>query len=106
MIRIKLVCATGVSSNLLVDVLTRKTQDKKIHCEITASSIMNIQNAIDTSDVVILGPQYGYKLEDIQALAKNKCAIVTLKEYEYSSINADQIIDKAIVSYNTFKNND
>ncbi|WP_041139403.1 PTS sugar transporter subunit IIB [Beduini massiliensis] len=103
MIKIKLVCATGVSSNLLVDVLKRKAAEKKVDCEITSSSSMNITDAVNSSDVLVLGPQYGYKLSEVQALADGKCAVVTLKEYEYSSIEADKILDKAVEAYNAFK---
>lgn len=103
MIKIKLVCATGVSSNLLVDVLKRSADKKNVDCTITSSSSMNITNAVDNCDVLVLGPQYGYKLDEVNTLAAGKCAIVTLKEYEYSSVEADNIIDKAVVAYNAFK---
>lgn len=103
MIKIKLVCATGVSSNLLVEVLNRKATEKKMDCEVTSGSSMNIESAVNSCDVLVLGPQYGYKLEEVKALAEGKCAVVTLKEYEYSSIEAENIINKAVEAYNAFK---
>lgn len=103
MIKIKLVCATGVSSNLLVDELNRKASSRKLDCEVSAGSSMNLVEAVDECDVLVLGPQYGYKLEEVNELANGKCAVVTLKEYEYSSVEADNILNKAIEGYNAFK---
>ncbi len=103
MIKIKVVCATGISSNLLVDYLERKASEKKLDVEVTSGSSMNIKEAVETCDVLVLGPQYGYKLEEVNEMAAGKCAVVTLKEYEYASVEADNILNKAVEAYNAFK---
>lgn len=101
MLKIKVVCATGLTSNLLVNAMQREAEKANIQCEIAAGTGMNIKEAVATSDVVVLGPAYGYKLEEVNALASQKCAVVTLKEYEYASTEAKNIVLKAVEAYKT-----
>lgn len=98
MIKISLVCATGLSSNMLVDTLKRKADEKKIDCTIKSFAAMDFTAAIEACDVLVLGPQYGYKLEEVEAKAAGKCQIVTLKEYEYGPLEAGNILDKVVAA--------
>lgn len=95
---ILLICASGMSTSLLVTKMIAEGELRKIeNLNIFACSVDEIDQHIDNYDVVLLGPQIRYKLNSVSALAtsKNKgCAVID--SISYGRVDGKSTLDQAI----------
>lgn len=87
--KILLVCAGGASTSILMKKMTRYAQEQGIELEIKAKGVGQYEEHIAGCDVILLGPQVSYKLEEIQAAAGRPVAVI--QPYDYAVGNADNI---------------
>lgn len=79
--KVLLICAQGMSTSLLVEAMYRNAQEEDVIEAISADSLKQV---IDEYDVVLLGPQIRYKLNDMKALGEargKKVAMVDMRAY-------------------------
>lgn len=69
MLRIRLFCANGMSTSLLVKKMEEAAKEKGKEVDIKAYPILEMERLIKEADVALLGPQVGYQL----AKAKEIC---------------------------------
>ena len=62
MITIRLFCAAGMSTSLLVNKMIASAKDKGIEVDIEAFPESQMDKRLDNVDVALLGPQVGYTL--------------------------------------------
>lgn len=67
---IRLFCAAGMSTSVLVNKMQEAAKEKGKDADIAAFSITDMDHMLDGVDVVLLGPQVGFQL----AKAKELCA--------------------------------
>ncbi len=69
MLKIRLFCANGMSTSLLVKKMEEAAAEKGKDVDIKAYPILDMERLIEEADVALLGPQVGYQL----AKAKEIC---------------------------------
>ena len=69
MLKIRLFCANGMSTSLLVKKMEEAALEKGKEVDIKAYPILDMERLADEADVALLGPQVGYQI----AKAKEIC---------------------------------
>ena len=62
MLRIKLFCASGMSTSVLVNKMRDAAKKKGLEVDISAYPESQMDKYLDEMDVALLGPQVGYRL--------------------------------------------
>lgn len=62
MVTIKLFCASGMSTSVLVNKMKEAAKAKGVDAEIIAFPESQMDRHLDSMDVALLGPQVGYTL--------------------------------------------
>lgn len=62
MLKIRLFCANGMSTSLLVKKMEEAAKEKGKEVDIKAYPILDMERLIGEADVALLGPQVGYQL--------------------------------------------
>jgi len=88
--RIMLVCAGGMSSGLLMKQMRSYFQENGIDGTIQAMSMANCQDPYHQYDVVLIGPQVGYRLADIRESTGLPCAVIP--SFDYATANCSNIM--------------
>ncbi|WP_053218300.1 PTS sugar transporter subunit IIB [Virgibacillus senegalensis] len=95
--KIALLCALGMSTSLLVDRMKKAAADRAIEAEIDAYSVDEIDEQLQTSDVILLGPQIRYKQNELFKKAKQAdtpIAIIDMKAYGLR--DGKKVLDQAL----------
>ena len=70
--KILLVCAGGMSTSLVMKNIRAAFGEDEADWSVNADSVENLEQIIDDYDVVLLGPQIGYKKNQLLEIAKEK----------------------------------
>ena len=70
--KILLVCAGGMSTRLVMKKIRAAFGEDEADWSVNADSVENLEQIIDDYDVVLLGPQIGYKKNQLLEMAKEK----------------------------------
>ena len=69
MLKIRLFCAGGMSTSLLVTKMRAAAEEAGVEADIEAHGVGSIERRLDDSiDVVLLGPQIGYQKAQVKAV--------------------------------------
>lgn len=102
MIKIKLFCAAGFSTSMLVEKMVEAAKEQNLEVDIQAHSHANLRDYITDTDVVLLGPQVGYALTK----AKEVCdpiglPVEVIPMVDYGTMNGQKVLEFAM---NLYKN--
>ena len=79
---ILLVCNAGMSTSILVRNMVKAAEELGVDCHIEAKSLTQAKKELDGVDVILLGPQIGYELNNVKEIAPTiPSAVVDMKEY-------------------------
>lgn len=95
---ILLVCASGMSTGLLVNKMRAEGEKRKLqNLEIFACSVDEMEKYIDKHDVVLVAPQIRYKEKYIYGLAssRNK-GYAIIDGINYGRVDGNKILDQAL----------
>lgn len=85
MLKIRLFCAGGMSTSLLVRKMEAAAADEGLEVDIIAHGVSSIDRRIDDSvDVVLLGPQIGYQKAAAKAACDKygiPCEVIPMTDY-------------------------
>jgi PTS system cellobiose-specific IIB component len=70
-----LACAAGMSTSLLVMKMQEAAKKANKDYHITAMSIDSFEETDEAYDVVLLGPQVGYRLEQVREMVDGKAPV-------------------------------
>ncbi|MGL5296574.1 MAG: PTS sugar transporter subunit IIB [Culicoidibacterales bacterium] len=96
MTRIKLFCAGGMSTSMLVNKMKEAAHKQGIEVEIAAYPETDIANQVAHCDVVLLGPQVGYCLTNVQNVCepyKIPCGVIPM--VDYGMMNGEKVLEFA-----------
>lgn len=71
MMNVLLVCATGMSTSLLVNRMKEAAETKEIEFQIEAHPVGQIEKYGEAADDILLGPQVRYELKNVK-----KCFLI------------------------------
>lgn len=70
--KIRLFCAAGMSTSVLVSKMQEAAKEKGKVVDIAAYPIQEMERHLDDTDVALLGPQVGFQLSKAKALCEPK----------------------------------
>ena len=76
MLKIRLFCANGMSTSLLVKKMEEAAKEKGEEVDIKAYPILDMERLIGEADVALLGPQVGYQLAKAKEICEAKAVPV------------------------------
>ena len=79
--RIHLVCSAGLSTSLLVNNMKKSAPADDV---IDAGPFAALEEIVDDYDVILVGPQVRFKLDDIKEICRKhgkRCALIDMRVY-------------------------
>lgn len=81
---IRLFCAAGMSTSLLVNKMREAAKVKGKNADIAAFPIAELEQEVNHTDVALLGPQVGFQLEKAKKICEPKgvpVAVIPMADY-------------------------
>lgn len=104
MIRIRLFCAAGFSTGMLVKKMEDAAKSRNVKVDIKACPQGKLDSNIDDADVALLGPQVAYTLEKSKVLCEKKgVPIGVIPMADYGLMNGDGVLTFAMKLINDYK---
>lgn len=101
MYKIALVCENGASTGMVVKKMREAAISKGIQVEITAYPYTQLENFIEESDAILLGPQLAFKKEIIlKTFSEHANKIDVIKSMDFGMMNGEKILNDAITLIN------
>lgn len=79
--KILLVCAGGVSTSLLMKKMKTYWSGEGINLEIDAVSVSDYDEVKDNFEIILVGPQIGYRIDEIRSQSGLPTAIIPSMDY-------------------------
>ena len=92
--KIILVCNAGMSTSLLVQKMQNEAKSRGLDIEIEARPMAEAMEALDTADILLLGPQIGYAKGDFEKATDKPVDVIAM--VDYGRMNAPKILDDAL----------
>ena len=97
MVTIKLFCAAGMSTSMLVSKMKKVAEAKGIEANIEAFSESQMEKHLDGLDVALLGPQVGYTLPKAKIICEPAGVPVdVIPMVDYGMMNGEKVLDFAL----------
>lgn len=97
MVTIKLFCASGMSTSVLVNKMKEAAKNKGVDAEIAAFPEAQMDKHLDSMDVALLGPQVGYTLGKAKKLCDPKgVPVEVIPMVDYGMMNGAKVLDLAL----------
>ena len=90
-----LVCATGMSTSLLVNRMKETAETKEIEFQIEAHPVGQIEKYGEAADDILLGPQVRYELKNVKKMFLDK-PVEIIKMQDYGTMNGAKVLDTAL----------
>ena len=95
MYHVILCCEWGASTSLLVEKLRKTASDQNLEIEISAISIRDLDNHIQSSpcNMIMLGPQIAYKFKTLQnRYANSNIKLTKIPPEDYAMLNSESVM--------------
>ncbi|MBT2618033.1 MULTISPECIES: PTS sugar transporter subunit IIB [unclassified Bacillus (in: firmicutes)] len=94
---ILLCCSAGMSTSLLVNKMEKAAVEEGLSVKIQAVATMEVRNHINEVDVILLGPQVRYQLNDIKKIGNEKgIPVDTINPMHYGTCNGKEVLRTAL----------
>ncbi|TCP30988.1 PTS system cellobiose-specific IIB component [Scopulibacillus darangshiensis] len=99
MIKVLLVCNAGASTSIVAKKM--KDQFKRIgkEAEVWAVPVDQAQTEHQKADIILLGPQVRYQLDNIKEMVNNQIPVKVFNQQDYATANAESIVNKLITLF-------
>lgn len=95
--KIVLICYAGMSTSLLVNRMKKAASTKNIAADIVAVSTADMYEVIEDADVILLGPQARYMLEEVKKAVKDKnIPVEVINQKLYGTMDGDAVLKMAL----------
>lgn len=92
---ILLVCNAGMSTSMLVTKMQNAAKDLGADVHIEAKPLSDAKKAIEGVDIVFLGPQIRYELDNIKKIAGN-IPVEAINMQDYGLMNGKKVLARAL----------
>ena len=97
MVTIRLFCAAGMSTSLLVNKMKEAATKKGIEADIAAFPEGQMHEHLEGVNVALLGPQVGYRLGAAKEICGPKGVPVdVIPRVDYGMMNGEKVLDFAL----------
>ena len=93
---ILLVCNAGMSTSMLVQKMQTAAKEQGLEVGIEAKSVTEAAKVIDNVDVLLLGPQVGYKKGEMETLAAGRIPVEVIDMRDYGTMNGKKVLAHAL----------
>jgi cellobiose PTS system EIIB component len=100
--RIMLACALGMSTGMLVQKMKKYAIDSKKDYKIWAVDQNKIKDEIGKFDVLLLGPQVSFLLDDAKKAVGDKATVAVIKPTDYGRMDGAGVVKFAEDLYRNF----
>ena len=97
MVTIRLFCAAGMSTSVLVTKMKNAAKARGLEVDIEAFPQGQLKEKIKGIDVALLGPQVGYTLEKVKPVcAEAGVPVAVIPMVDYGMMNGEKVLDFAL----------
>ena len=97
MIKVRLFCAAGFSTGMLVNNIKTAAEKRGVALDIEACAQNAIEKEINGIDVALLGPQVGYTLAKSKAICDAQgVKIDVIPMADYGMLDGEKVLDLAL----------
>lgn len=93
--KILLVCNAGMSTSMLVKKMQTVAESEGKEVEIEAKSLTEAKNNLGGVDVILVGPQIRYELNNVKAIA-NDIPVEAINMQDYGMMNGKKVLEQAL----------
>ncbi|WP_108672508.1 PTS sugar transporter subunit IIB [Peribacillus acanthi] len=93
---ILLCCSAGMSTSLLVTKMENSAKAQGIDCRIWAVGSGDVKNHLDEADVLLLGPQVRFMLNQMKQEVNGKIPVESINPMHYGLCNGEEVLKQAI----------
>jgi len=95
--KIKLFCAAGMSTSMLVAKMQEAAKKRGLDAEIVAYPESHLGKETDDCDIALLGPQVGYQLGKAKGICEPKnVPVAVIPMQDYGMMNGEKVLDFAL----------
>ena len=96
-VNILLCCSAGMSTSLLVTKMEKEAEKKGIESKIWAVSVSEVREHIGEADVILLGPQVRYMLNEMKKLGESELVPVdVINQMDYGLCNGEAVLKQGV----------
>lgn len=88
-----LLCASGMSTSLLVEKMKTAAAELNFQCEIEAHPIAEADQIKDKADIILLGPQVRFQHKKVQEICPG-VPVQTINPSDYGLMNGKNVLAK------------
>ncbi|MBS5003049.1 PTS sugar transporter subunit IIB [Holdemania filiformis] len=97
MLHILLVCGTGASSGFMAKNIRKAAKEENLEINVKARSDSEIEEYIESIDLLLVGPHLRYMLNDLlQIAAPYHVPVRIIDERAYGSLDGKSVLDFAL----------
>ncbi len=86
-----------MSTSMLVEKMKQAAKDKKIEIEIRATANRDFKGYADQTDILLLGPQVSYMLDELKTKYEPKgIKVDVINTMDYGMMNGEKVLLEAI----------
>lgn len=95
--KIILACDAGMSTSIMVPKMKKAADQKNIVADIQAIPLKFLEEHLEGTDVVLLGPQMKYTLQKVQTrLEDRNIPVDVIDSTNYGMMRGDKILEQAL----------
>ncbi|VWL85190.1 PTS sugar transporter subunit IIB [Oceanivirga miroungae] len=98
--KILLICTAGMSTSFLVNKMKSEASNKGVDVEIEAIPEAKAKEFVGNVDVVLLGPQIQYLLNDIKEIFNDGTPVDVINMVDYGTMNGKKVLEDALEKLN------
>lgn len=98
MVKVLLICSAGISGQRICEKMNEYVEKHDLDVKILAISDGEKTEKIPKADIILLGPQIRFSLDDVKALAMGKFVKV-MDSQNYGLLRGDLILKDALEDY-------
>ena len=95
-ISILLVCNAGMSTSLLIDKVKLAGEKQGVDVSIDARPVDDIKDNLAGKQVVLLGPQVRFKLNQVKDIVEDKIPVDVIDMAAYGTMNGEKVLQQAL----------
>lgn len=93
--KILLVCNAGMSTSMLVARMKKSAEAKGLDVSIEAKALSVAKKEIAEMDIVLLGPQIRYELNNVKKIAGD-VPVEAIDMKDYGAMNGEKVLERAL----------